>query len=300
MSISPDASNAREAARSTDGRFGQLPRTAPGDGTAADATGPLAPVITTPLEHDGAGTFVIDRPYPDSVPQRVVHNAAVDMYRHRVVLGAVLVRLWRSHHHEVTVLAAGVDGVRAVEGTVFPIDGDDYLMVRGNTGAVMPLRHDNVLDASAGYGGAEQLARQFRDIQSGVPVLQTVHPRDGFEGLPDEDDVYGQADPPIVAAYVVDHPGFEGYPDAATSGCLFMATSIQRGDGPSGDHIVNGQFWAPDSSQLESERSSMYTGDLARLGAKVRDYRPGALTYRQSWQDMPADRAGAYRRLFGR
>jgi hypothetical protein len=163
--------------------------------------------------------------------------------------------------------------VTAREGTIVTLGEGLALLNKGSTTKGIYLRGrpgvPRVLGAQAGYGRAEALAADFRKSEAAVPEIDPAH----FEDIPVGD---GESDPPsaVVAAFVLDHPGFDGTQDGR--GCVFFATDLDPED------VVNGYFVAPPGSGLESEHGSFYTKDLVRWGGRVKGFKPGSLSFRDA------------------
>ena len=178
---------------------------------------------------------------------------------------------------KATVLLQDAKGnVTAREGSVVaPSEGTLALFNKGSTtkGIYLRGRPDvpRVLGAQAGYGRAEALAADFRKSEAAVPEIEPAH----FEDIPVCD---GESEPPsaVVAAFVLDHPGFDGAQDGR--GCVFFATDRDP------EEVVNGYFVAPPGSGLESEHGSFYTENLAQWGGRVKGFQPGSLTFRDAME----------------
>jgi len=174
-----------------------------------------------------------------------------------------------------TVLTQGSSGtVTAREGTVVAqSDGSLALLNKGSAtkGVYLTGRPGvpRVLGAKAGYGRAEVLAADFRKSEAIVPELEPSH----FDDIPVHD---GESEPPsaVVAAFVLDHPGFDGDQDGR--GCVFFVTDRDP------EEVANGYFIAPPGSGLESEHGSFMTEQLSRWGGRVKNFRPGSLSFRDA------------------
>lgn len=175
---------------------------------------------------------------------------------------------------KVTVLTQNKTGtVLASEGTLSSGTSMVGLIDKGSqTKGVYLYGHDQcprVLDYRLGYGHAEELAAEVRSIEDGVPEVEPAH----FDDIPVAD---GEGEPPssIVAAFVFDHPGFDGDQDGR--GCVFFATDRDP------EEVVNGYFVAPPGSGLESENGSFKTEQLSLWGGCVKDFKPGSLSFRDA------------------
>ena len=198
----------------------------------------------------------------------------------------------------MTVLTASKAGtIRALEGRGFvSANGRTALLGKGSRTRGYYVDDLDVIDVTPGYGGQKGLDETWRRrMATHVPRVTPVG------DLSDVPDVGDNAPVPdrVAAVYMIDHPGFGG---GRESGCLFMATDRQTGDGGEKGDIVNGYFWAPGRShgQLTSETSSMYSSDLKARGGQVADYRSGSMKFSDCWKDMPDDAGEGYRRVLGR
>jgi hypothetical protein len=177
---------------------------------------------------------------------------------------------------KATVLLQDRTGaVTAREGTIVTLGEGLALLNKGSTTKGIYLRGrpgvPRVLGAQAGYGRAEALAADFRKSEAAVPELEPSH----FDDIPVCD---GESEPPsaVVAAFVLDHPGFDGTQDGR--GCVFFATDRDP------EKVVNGYFVAPPGSGLESEHGSFYTKDLVRWGGRIKGFKPGSLSFRDAME----------------
>jgi hypothetical protein len=178
---------------------------------------------------------------------------------------------------KATVLLQNARGtVLAREGTIDSLnEGTLALLNKGSTtkGIYLSGRPGvpRVLRARAGYGHAEELAAEFRKSEAAVPEIEPAH----FEDIPVCD---GESEPPsaVVAAFVLDHPGFDGTQDGR--GCVFFATDRDP------EEVVNGYFVAPPGSGLESEHGSFYTEDIAKWGGRVKGFEPGSLNFKDAME----------------
>lgn len=172
------------------------------------------------------------------------------------------------------------------EGTGMIYHGNPMLKAKGSRTTGYYLDDINVVGVAKGYGKSELLIAEYQTIANGVPVVD----KPSYEDIPDWSD--NEAEPPndIAAAFLIDGPDFG---EGSAPGCLFLATDIQAED-----KIVNGYFWAPDDSGVFSEHGSMYYEDLDRRGGRIRDYKPGALTFSEVMGgDLGHDRAAAYAKI---
>lgn len=210
--------------------------------------------------------------------------------------------LLESNEPATLLVLSTVGSVSVVEGRPFRSgpgwscsQGTQLVLPKGSRSKASKLDPNRVVSAASGFGHAAELTDQFcAEAAVRTPNLKKIT-SDGFQDLPEFGANWsGDAGERIAAVYMINNPDFNG---GTVHGCLFMATDIQRGDGPNGQHIINGQFWAASDSGLYSEASSMYSGDLIRRGAQLTDYTPGSLSYRDSWKDFPTTRAEAYRRV---
>lgn len=178
---------------------------------------------------------------------------------------------------QATVLLQDKTGtVTAREGTVVTTsEGTLALLNKGSTARGIYLSGrpgvPRVLGARAAYRHAEELAADFRKSEASVPEIEPAH----FEDIPVCD---GEGEPTsaVTAAFVLDHPGFDGTQDGR--GCVFFATDRDPED------VVNGYFVAPPGSGLESEHGSIYTKDLVRWGGRVKGFKPGSLSFRDAME----------------
>ncbi len=177
---------------------------------------------------------------------------------------------------KATVLLQTKTGsVVAQEGTVAVANGAVALLNKGSRtkGSYLFGRDTapHVLDARPGYGHAGELAEAFRSVEASVPELEPAR----FDDIPVHD---GEGEPPkdVVAAFVFDHPGFDGDQDGR--GCVFFATDRDP------EEVVNGYFVAPPGSGLESEHGSFTTEQLSRWGGRVKGFRPGSLSFRDAME----------------
>lgn len=188
-------------------------------------------------------------------------------------------------NRKMTVLLQQRSGsVAAVEGTVVVDDeGAVGLVNKGSqtkgrylTG---PRAAGRVLGVSDGYGGAEALAAGYRRAKEATPELEPAR----FDDIPVHD---GDGEPPsaVVAAFVFDHPGFDGDQDGR--GCVFFATDRDPAE------VVNGYFVAAPGSGLTSEHGSFTTDQLERWGGRASGFRPGSLSFRGAME--LGDRADVY------
>ena len=177
---------------------------------------------------------------------------------------------------KVTVLTQGKTGsVLAQEGTISSGADVVALVSKGSQTKGVYLyghsRSPRLLDYRAGYGHAEELAERFRSVEVSAPELEPAH----FDDIPVAD---GEGEPPsaVAAAFVFDHPGFDGDQDGR--GCVFFATDRDPAE------VVNGYFVAPPGSGLESERGSFTTEQLSRWGGRVKGFQAGSLTFRDAME----------------
>lgn len=170
-----------------------------------------------------------------------------------------------------------------VEGTVEePVPGRVGVRLKGAQTKGVVLYNDaadagnHVLAVQPGWGGAAQVAERFWQQSEAAPRLGPAT----FEDIPEVDCSDETAEPPsaVAAAYVIDHPGFDGSEDGR--GVVFLATDRQGG--PPGEGIVNGYMVCPAGSAMTSEHGSMYEADPARWGGRAADYRPGSLSFRDA------------------
>ncbi len=216
-----------------------------------------------------------------------------------------LLRYAELHGKPATLLCVSREGeVYTVEGKPAASGEADRLVVllkgQRTKGAYIPV--DDLVAVQAGYGGAQGCADRFADVRS--RVVPKVEPIAGFDDLPVEDPYNPPENSPIAAVYLIDH-GISG--EDPMPGCLFLATDRQPGDGPNGDDIINGYFWAPDRTAttmnvepLCPETGSFYGADLKRKGGRIADFSPGSMTLRDCVSHtIPDDRGEAYRRIMG-
>tara|TARA_R110002051_G_scaffold60546_9_gene110967 strand:+ start:75549 stop:76472 length:924 start_codon:yes stop_codon:yes gene_type:complete len=170
---------------------------------------------------------------------------------------------------KVTLLTMNARGaVHAHEGTgAHTGDGGLMLLKKGSRTRGYDFERMTILSSAEGYGKGEKLLAQYTAAADLIPVVDEPT----FDGIPDT--TGSEEEPPndIAAMYLIDGPDFGG---GSAPGCLFAATDVQAEDG-----IVNGYFWAPDDSGVFSEHGSMYFNDMKSRGARVRNYKPGALTF---------------------
>lgn len=311
--IAPGATSARETARGADGRFGAQP--APeclADAVVLEAAGPEAETFEAPVATAAGLWSVTDASTELAGAGWVAHHmrgrphvrtrtgAAAALYadhRDPKAVAEEVEGLCRSGA-KMTVLTRNSNGdIKAIEGT--GSGGGSEPVVLLPRSPMRPLSLDGVggadpvLDVAPGHDRAQDLAESWNTHgMARTPQLTKV---DDFEDVPVRDPRVDQDD--VAAVYFVDNPGWGNGP---TSGCLFFATDRQPGDGPEGGDIVNGQFWAPKDSDLTSESSSMYSGDIKRAGGKVAGYTPGSMDFTDAWKHVPGDRAGAYDTVLGR
>jgi len=185
---------------------------------------------------------------------------------------------------KVTLLTQNPRGtVHAHEGTGANTVGGLLLMKKGSRTRGYTFDKMNILSSAEGYGKGEQLLAQYTAAADHVPVVDEAT----FAGIPDTTDSEDEPPNDIAAMYLIDGPDFG---EGSAPGCLFAATDVQAEDG-----IINGYFWAPDGSGVFSEHGSMYFDDMKQRGARVRHYRPGALTFSDVMSDsLGTSRSEAY------
>ncbi len=129
----------------------------------------------------------------------------------------------------------------------------------------------HVLAVRDGYGHAEELAASYRIAEE---LLPPVIPAGTFEDIPNVSHLSDEPPSDVAAVFILDHPGFDSDQDGR--GCVFFATDRDPED------VVNGYFVAPPGSQLYSESGSFTTKQLTTISGRVKDYRPGALTFKDA------------------
>jgi len=177
----------------------------------------------------------------------------------------------------VTVLLQqrGSKFVEVQEGTVVVNDAGIGLLDKGarTKGRYIAGRDGcpHVLAVNDGYGHAEDMAAAFRAAEDMVPP---VVPATTFADIPDVTHVPGEPPSEVAAVFILDHPGFDSDQDGR--GCVFFATDRDPED------VVNGYFVAPPGSHLYSESGSFTAKQLSAMAGRVRDYRFGALTFKEA------------------
>lgn len=306
--ISDTATAARETHRSTDGKFG----TQPADESQAllESTPTVEPLPLTPGRRRGEHALIdaVTKESSDGQFTRIelsmrgrpeIKNRSLTAKAEMMTPARaqeVADRVQELAGQKVSVLTADARGnVNVVEGTCVIYQDRPLLLEKGSRTKGRFLGGDGleVLDVAKGYGKQEQVAEEFREFYRDTPQLEPVGAFTDFEDIPSSDGA-GSADQfdTVQAVYMYEHPGFGSGP---TPGCLFMVTDRQESGSAENGPILNGQFWAPDGSDLTSENSSMYARDLlAMQAARVKDYQPGSMTAQEAWQDAPGGRAQTY------
>lgn len=184
-------------------------------------------------------------------------------------------------------------------------DGSLAFMNKGASRNGIYLKDLAILDVVLGYSGPHPLDRKWQEHDAMLPATGKVT-IDGIPELPDDEQGYDEDGEPLVpevihAVYLVNHPGFGAGGECATTGCMFLARDVQADADDPDNTIVNGYLWVPEGSQLTAEHGSQYLGQLRRWGARVLDYTPGTVTFRQAvMEEIPTDPAQAWDFVLGR
>jgi hypothetical protein len=296
----------------TGGQFAQMSRAEAGTVLDADADGGPAP-----LKEIDRGVFVVADTVTKPLSDDVVPGARITRTEitiggrpeRRAETGLVALALERDAgsdeddlKDQLRSIAATGDGkatvlvrhrsgsVQAVEGKVLhegDSDGSLALLSKGSRSKGFYLFRDRspkVLAVEPGYGKASKLAERYRQAAANLPTLDEAT----FDGIPEWSDNSDEPPSEVAAAYVLDHPGFDGSQDGR--GVVYLATDRDAGNG-----IVNGYMICPDSSGLVSEHGSMLESDLARMGGRVVGYQPGSLSFSDAIRlsDEPVERTWA-------
>lgn len=288
---------------------------------APDDDAPLSPLVTDPLvegrrrgEYSVSETTIIELPsdHPGITRRAIVFGGSPELRAYNTTAAELLREMNGGRDIDATLedladqsgkatllVCTKAGDVEAREVTVrrAPNGSVAYLPKGSRTnGYLFDPKH--VIGVSAGYGGQQALADSFRRVASEhVPAVEKTGLDQMERDLPVADP---DREPPsaISAAYLIDGPDFDR--TGSPRGCMFMATDIQPAEGPGDRAIVNGFFWADKSSGLYSEHGSMYADELARRGGKIKDYKPGSMSFSDCWKDMPGGRMEAFRRVLGR
>lgn len=190
--------------------------------------------------------------------------------------------------HEATVLLADRSGsVHAYEGRLgTDFAGQQVLFAKGSRDRGVVLRRNAqpygrrlpdpaVLGVLPGYGGQRHLAEQFAHHLAKTPELEPV----SVDDIPADD---GSDHDAIAAVFVFHHPGFDESQDGR--GSLFFATDVTPGQAGASDPTaaVNGYAVFSPRSGLTSEHGSLYLGDLARWGGRVKGFQAGSMAFRDA------------------
>jgi hypothetical protein len=171
---------------------------------------------------------------------------------------------------KLTVLRIDSAGyVQVVEGTGLMYEGRPMLKSKGSSTRGHYIEGFGIVAVAIGYGKGQPLVDEYNYRAVIVPAVGYAT----LEGIPEYEENDDDSD--IAAVFLMTSYDF-GH--GAAAGCLFLATDIDSGD-KAETTVVNGFFWAPNGVDAVSEHGSFAFRDLDAMSGRVRDYKPGALTF---------------------
>lgn len=196
-----------------------------------------------------------------------------------------------------TVLVLHDSGsVSAIEGRPIQNDGRPFLLRKGTQRSGYYLDRMNVLAAFAGYR-PEVAELTWVGRRSFVPELVKFS-LDGIPERVEDEDGISDTGSQITAVFLATHPGFGRQGEGRTAGCLWLVTDKQSPAEGETETILNGYFWCPEGAELTAEHGSIHASQLERWAGRVKDFTPGAISFRECvMEELPTDRVAAYRRV---